>query len=337
MMRQAGRYLPEYRALRQKHSFLETCKTPELAAEVSLQPFRALGVDAVILFSDILILAEAMGVPIEIGDAGPIIQQTVRSGAQIDALKIFDPEAETDFTMAAIRRLVRELGPDVPVLGFAAAPWTLACYLIEGRNELGFPAAKAMRIAEPAALHRLLDKISRSTALYLRAQIAAGATAVQLFDTWAGDLTLAEYREFALGPTQRIIQELAAASDAPIILFTKASNHLLDAVAESGATVLSVGASVDLADLRQRFGTAFALQGNVDPNILLGPEPAIRDAARNAVAQTGGLGHILNLGHGVLPQTPVASARAFVEAGQSAPVRAANSELRDARPVARSV
>jgi uroporphyrinogen decarboxylase len=337
MMRQAGRYLPEYRALRQKHSFLETCKTPELAAEVSLQPFRALGVDAVILFSDILILAEAMGVPIEIGDAGPIIQQTVRSGAQIDALKIFDPEAETAFTMAAIRRLVRELGPDVPVLGFAAAPWTLACYLIEGRNELGFPAAKAMRIAEPAALHRLLDKISRSTALYLRAQIAAGATAVQLFDTWAGDLTLAEYREFALGPTQRIIQELAAAPDAPIILFTKASNHLLDAVAESGATVLSVGASVDLADLRQRFGTAFALQGNVDPNILLGPEPAIRDAARHAVAQTGGLGHILNLGHGVLPQTPVASARAFVEAGQSAPVRAANSELRDARPVARSV
>ncbi|MGB6431444.1 MAG: uroporphyrinogen decarboxylase, partial [Candidatus Acidiferrales bacterium] len=327
----------EYRALRQKHSFLETCKSPELAAEISLQPFRALDVDAVILFSDILILAEAMGVPIEIADAGPVIQQTVRTGSQIDALKLFDPETETGFTMSAIRRLVRELGPDVPVLGFAAAPWTLACYLIEGRNEPGFPAAKSMRIAEPSLLRQLLEKIARATALYLRAQIAAGATAVQLFDTWAGDLTLDEYREFALGPTQQIIQDVAAASRAPIILFTKASNHLLDAVAESCATVLSVGASVDLADLRRRFGTSIALQGNVDPNILLGPESAIRDAARQAVAKTGGVGHILNLGHGVLPLTPVAHARAFVQAGQSAPLRAGVAAVRDASPAARSV
>jgi uroporphyrinogen decarboxylase len=337
MMRQAGRFLPEYRALRQKHGFLETCKTPELAAEVSSQPFRVLGIDAVILFSDILILAEAMGVSIEIADAGPIIKQTVRTAEQIEALKPFDPEAETAFTMAAIRRLVRELGPDVPVLGFAAAPWTLACYLIEGRNEPGFPTARAMRLAEPALLRELLEKIASATALYLRAQIAAGATAVQLFDTWAGDLTLAEYREFALPPTQRIIQELSAASDAPIILFTKASNHLIDAVAESGATVLSVGASVDLADLRQRFGTSFALQGNVDPNLLLGPEPAIRDAARQAVTKTGGVGHILNLGHGVLPLTPVEHARAFVRAGQSAPVRDAIAAVRDANTAVRSV
>jgi len=323
MMRQAGRYLPEYRALRQKHGFLECCKTPDLAAEISLQPFRMLDVDAVILFSDILILAEAMGVPIEIADAGPIIKQTLRTDAQVEALKLFDPEIEAAFTMAAIRRLVRELGADVPVLGFAAAPWTLACYLIEGRNELGFPAANAMRTSEPALLRRLLDKIARATALYLRAQIAAGATAVQLFDTWAGDMTLADYREFALEPTQQIIRELSAASDAPVILFTKASNHLIDAVAESGATVLSVDARADLGDLRRRFGPSLALQGNVDPNILLGPEDAVRDAARQAVAKTGGIGHILNLGHGVLPQTPVAHARAFIEAGQSAPVRAA--------------
>jgi uroporphyrinogen decarboxylase len=323
MMRQAGRYIPEYRALRQKHGFLDCCKTPDLAAEISLQPFRVLDVDAVILFSDILILAEAMGVPIEIADAGPIIKQTLRTEPQIEALKPFDPESETAFTMAAIRRLVRELGSDVPVLGFAAAPWTLACYLIEGRNEPGFPAANAMRTAEPAMLRCLLDKIARATALYLRAQIAAGAAAVQLFDTWAGDLALAEYREFALPPTQRIIQELAAASGTPVILFTKSSNHLLDAVAESGATVLSVDARADLADLRRRFGASIALQGNVDPNILLGPEPAIRDAAQQAIAKTGGVGHILNLGHGVLPQTPVAHARAFVEAGQSAPLRAA--------------
>jgi uroporphyrinogen decarboxylase len=323
MMRQAGRFLPEYRALRQKHGFLESCKSPDLAAEISLQPFRELGVDAVILFSDILILAEAMGVPIEIADAGPIIKHTVRSAAQIEALKMFDPEVETAFTMNAIRRLVSELGPDVPVLGFAAAPWTLACYLIEGRNELGFPAAKAMRTGEPSLLRALLKKIARATALYLRAQIAAGATAVQLFDTWAGDLSETEYREFALEPTQSIIQELADASDAPVILFTKNSNHLLDAVADSGADVLSVGSSVDLGELRQRFGPSIALQGNVDPNILLGGEPAIRDAALEAVAKTGGIGHILNLGHGVLPQTPVEHARAFVQAGKSAPVRAA--------------
>jgi uroporphyrinogen decarboxylase len=323
MMRQAGRFLPEYRALRQRHSFLESCKTPELAADISLQPFRVLGVDAVILFSDILILAEAMGVPIEIADGGPIIKQTVRTGAEIEALKMFDPETETAFTMNAIRLLVRELGPDIPVLGFAAAPWTLACYLIEGRNESGFPSAKAMRTAEPSLLRALLKKIAHATATYLRAQIAAGATAVQLFDTWAGDLTETEYREFALEPTQWIIQELADDSDAPVILFTKASDHLLDAVFDAGADVLSVGSSADLGDLRQRFGPSIALQGNVDPNILLGPEDAIRDAALQAVAKTGGVGHILNLGHGVLPQTPVAHARAFVQAGQSAAVRAA--------------
>ena len=333
MMRQAGRFLPEYRALRQKHGFLEACKTPELAAEISLQPFRALDVDAVILFSDILIVAEAMGVPIEIADAGPIIRQPVRSGAQVHALKNFDPEDDTAFTMNAIRLLVSELGRDVPVLGFAAAPWTLACYLIEGRNEPGFPAARAMRASEPALMQRLLEKIARATAAYLRAQIAAGATAVQLFDTWAGDLTIAEYREFALPHTQWIAQELTAASDAPVILFTKNSSHLLDAVAQSGATVLSVDARADLAELRGRFGASIALQGNVDPNVLLGPEHAIGEAARGAVAKTGGVGHILNLGHGVLPQTPVENARAFVDAGKSAPVRAAVN----AAPAARSV
>jgi len=337
MMRQAGRFLPEYRTLRRKHTFLESCKTPELAAEISLQPFRALGVDAVILFSDILILAEAMGVPIEIADAGPIIKQTVRTESQINALHEFDPEADTAFSMAAIRLLVRELGPDVPVLGFAAAPWTLACYLLEGRNELGFPAAKAMRAHEPALLHALLDKIARATAPYLRAQIAAGATAVQLFDTWAGDLTLAEYREFALPATQRIISEVAAASDAPIILFTKASNHLIDAIAESGATVLSVDAHADLANLQRRFGTRIALQGNVDPNVLLEAARKIRGAVAHAIDATGGVGHILNLGHGVLPQTPVEHARAFVHAGQSARLPAAAHALHDAPPAARSV
>jgi len=319
MMRQAGRYLPEYRALRERHTFLETCKSPELAAEVSLQPFRALGVDAVIVFSDILIIAEAMGLPIEVGDAGPVIGETIGNLAQVDTLALFDPEVQTRFTCDAIRRLVRELGPDVPVIGFAAAPWTLACYLIEGRSKDGFPKAKAMIWREPALLRALLERIARATAIYLRAQIAAGATAIQLFDTWAGELSLADYRAFELPATQLLLAELNAGA-APTILYTKASGHLIEAVAATGASVLSVDWRADLAKLRAQFGSRIALQGNVDPCALLASAESIRGAVHAAVEATGGVGHILNLGHGILPQTPVENARAFIEAGQSASV-----------------
>jgi oxygen-independent coproporphyrinogen-3 oxidase len=319
MMRQAGRYLPEYRALREKHAFLEVAKTPELAAEVSLQPFRRLGVDAVIVFSDILIPAEAMGAPIELGDAGPVIQSPIRSSAQIAALSEFDPEIETRFFGDAIRLLCRTLGPDVPVLGFAAAPWTLACYLIQGCSSDGFPAAKAMLATEPELLRALLDKIARASARYLKAQIAAGAAAVQLFDTWAGELTASQYREFELPATQLLISELAA-GDTPVILFSKNSRHLLEDLAGTGANVLSVDWRVDLGEAQKILNSRVALQGNVDPAVLLTSEDAIAAAAHRAVAQTGGLGHILNLGHGILPVTPVENALAFVRAGQSAPV-----------------
>jgi oxygen-independent coproporphyrinogen-3 oxidase len=317
MMRQAGRYLPEYRALREKHAFLEVAKTPELAAEVSLQPFRRLGVDAVIVFSDILIPAEAMGAPIELGDAGPIIHSPIRSAAQIAALSEFDPEIETQFLGDAIRLLCRTLGPDVPVLGFAAAPWTLACYLIQGCSSDGFPAAKAMLAAEPELLRALLDKIARATARYLKAQIAAGAAAVQLFDTWAGELTASQYREFELPATQFLISELAA-GDTPVILFSKNSRHLLEDLAGTGANVLSVDWRVDLGEAQKILNSRVALQGNVDPAVLLTSEHAIAAAAYQAVEQTGGLGHILNLGHGILSGTPVENALAFVRAGQSA-------------------
>ncbi len=322
IMRQAGRYLPEYRAIRAKHKFLEVCKTPDLAAEVSLQPYRALGVDAVIVFSDILIPAEAMGLPIELTDAGPVIEEPVRSLAQVSALAEFDPEQETGFLTETIRRLVQELGPSVPVLGFSAAPWTLACYMIEGKGKEGFPSAKTMLYAEPELLRTLLERIARATAEYLRAQITAGAAAVQLFDTWVGELSLEQYREFELPATQLLI-EMIHAGDTPVILYTKASTHLLAAAAESGASVLSVDWRADLAALRERLGTRVALQGNVDPCVLLGPEASVRRAAREAIEKTGGAGHILNLGHGILPQTPVENARAFVAAGQGAPVAAA--------------
>src|SRR5579863_1719864 len=319
IMRQAGRYLPEYRAIRERHNFLEVCKTPELAIEVSLQPRRILGVDAVIVFSDILIPAGAMGLPFELSDRGPVIESPLRTAAQIRKLSTFDPEKETGFLMQAIRGLVRELGPTVPVLGFAAAPWTLACYMVEGHGKDGFPAAKTLLYSEPELFRELLERIARATAGYLRAQIAAGAAAVQLFDTWVGELTLEQYREFALPATQLLIDEIGA-GDTPVILYTKASSHLLTAAAKSGANVLSVDWRMDLAAARELVGPRIALQGNVDPCVLLGPAEGVRRAAREAVENTGGVGHILNLGHGILQQTPVENARAFVQAGQAAAV-----------------
>ena len=327
MMRQAGRYLPEYRALREKYSFLEVAKTPELAAEVSLQPFRRLGVDAVIVFSDILIPAEAMGAPIELGDAGPVISAPVRTAAQVDALVAFDPERETRFVGDAIRLLRSFLGADVPVLGFAAAPWTLACYLVQGGSREGFPAAKAMLRNEPRAFRKLLEKIARATAAYLEAQIAAGAAAVQLFDTWAGELDALAYRDFELPATQLLIHELAA-GDTPVILFSKASNHLLSSLLRTGANVLSVDWRMDLGELREKFGDRIAIQGNIDPSVLLTSPEAIAGAAHHAIRQTGSRGHILNLGHGILPETPVENALAFIRAGQSAPIENVSPESR---------
>ena len=325
MMRQAGRYLPEYRALREKYSFLEVAKTPELAAEVSLQPFRRLGVDAVIVFSDILIPAEAMGAAIELGDAGPVINSPVRTFAQVDALAVFDPERETRFVSDAIRLLCSSLAPDVPVLGFAAAPWTLACYLVQGGSREGFPAAKAMLWNEPQAFRKLLEKIARSTAAYLKAQIAAGAAAVQLFDTWAGELDGPTYRDFELPATQLLIEELAP-RETPVILFSKASNHLLTSLLRTGANVLSVDWRMDLAQLREKFGDRIAIQGNIDPSVLLASEEAIAASVHHAIRQTKGRGHILNLGHGILPDTPVENALAFIQAGQSAPVENYSAE-----------
>jgi uroporphyrinogen decarboxylase len=317
MMRQAGRYLPEYRALREKHSFLEVAKTPELATEVSLQPFRRLGVDAVIVFSDILIPAEAMGAGIELGDAGPVITSPVRTSADVEALADFDPERETRFVNDAIRLLCTSLGPDVPVLGFAAAPWTLACYLVQGGSREGFPAAKVMARNDPRAFRKLLEKIARATAGYLKAQIAAGAAAVQLFDTWAGELDAAAYRDFELPATQLLIEELAP-GETPVILFSKASNHLLNSLLRTGASVLSVDWRMDLARLREKFGDRIAIQGNIDPTVLLASQEAIEASVREAFQQTRGRGHILNLGHGILPETPVENALTFIRAGQSA-------------------
>lgn len=316
MMRQAGRYLPEYRALRQKHSFLEVCKTPELAVEVSLQPYRILDVDVVIVFSDILIPAEAMGMALELTDAGPVLPEPIRDERGVRRLREFDPEKETDFLTAAIRALCAEVGPSVPVIGFAAAPWTLACYLVDGQTKSGFAQTKQLMYSDPKLFSALLEVIARNTAQYLRAQIAAGASAVQLFDTWAGELSRAEYESFALPATQHTIEELNP-GNVPVILYTKASSHLSASASRSGASVLGVDWRVPLGQVRREIGKHIALQGNVDPCILLGPRDGIRNAVAEAIEQTGGAGHILNLGHGILPATPVENARLFIRAGQT--------------------
>lgn len=321
MMRQAGRYLPEYRAVREKHSFLKVCKTPELAVEVSLQPYRILGVDAVIVFSDILIPAEAMGLPLELTDAGPQLPRPVRQAADVRALVDFDPNRETRSLMDAISALRRELGPDVPVLGFAAAPWTLGCYMVDGQTKSGFAATKQLMYSDPQLFRDLLKKIANSTARYLLAQVEAGATAVQLFDTWAGELDRRDYEQYALPATQRVIEQLSDV-EAPIILYTKGTAHLLDLVAKAGADVLSWDWRVDLAEVRRKLGARTVVQGNVDPCLLLGPQDGIRDAVRDVIGKTGGVGHILNLGHGILPGTPVENARTFIESGQACPLPA---------------
>jgi len=321
IMRQAGRYLPEYRAVRKNYSFLEICKTPEVAAEVSLQPFRVLDVDAVIVFSDILIVAEAMGLPLDVPDSGPVLSNPVRDLTAVRRLRDFDPERDTRFVGDAIRAICKEVGADVPVIGFAAAPWTLACYMIEGQTRGDISRAKHMLRAEPETVRELLERIARTTARYLKLQIAAGAAVVQLFDTWAGELTRTEYDAFEL-PATRLLYELVGHPSVPKILYAKGSAHLLEGLGQTGAEVVSVDWRTDLAEARRTLGRKVALQGNVDPAILLGPEAAVRQAAQTAVEKTGGLGHILNLGHGILPATPVANAKAFVEAGKAARVPA---------------
>jgi len=316
MMRQAGRYLPEYREIRAKHSFLEVCKTPDLAVEVSLQPFRRLGVDAIIIFSDILIPAEAMGLPLELGDAGPNLPEPVRTEADVRKLHLFDPEIETGFLMEALRRTVKQAGPDVPVLGFAASPWTLACYMVEGRTKEGFASVKEFLYREPKVFHELLHKIARATILYLKAQIAAGVCAVQLFDTWCGELDLHDYAEFVLPAVKEIIAGLGAA--VPVIYYTKASHHLLPAIVRSGANVLSVDWRIPLAKVRELAGPHVAVQGNLDPAVLFAPAEKIRRATLELATEVGGHGHILNLGHGILPHTPVENAQLFIHTGQQA-------------------
>ncbi len=312
IMRQAGRYLPEYQAVRSKVSFLELCKTPELAAEVTIQPVDILGVDAAILFSDILIVVEAMGMPLHF-DEGPVLEAPITDQAGVDRLGVPDPEATMPFVTETIRILRRELEGRVPLIGFSGAPFTLASYMIEGGSSANFLKLKTLMFQQPAVWHALMDKVAAAVIEYLKAQIEAGAQAVQLFDSWGGTLSPRDYSEFALPYSRRVISELKGLG-VPIIHFVQGNPALLHLVASAGSDVVGVDWRIEIGEARKQIGRETAVQGNLDPCALFLPIEKIEERAAEIIKQAGPTGHIFNLGHGILPPTPVASARALVEA-----------------------
>ncbi len=320
MMRQAGRYLPEYRATRAKAgSFLKLCMNPELACEVTLQPLDRYRLDAAILFSDILTVPHAMklGLEFEAGE-GPKIARPVRSSVDIDNLPIPDPETDLRYVMDAVRTIRRELKGRVPLIGFAGSPWTVGTYVVEGGGSRNFEHIKGMMYGAPGELHRLLDKIAQATTLYLNAQIAAGAQAAMVFDTWGGALTPSDYREFSLRYMQRIVDGLTREADGrkvPVILFTKGGGQWLADMAATGCDALGVDWTTDLADARRAVEDKVALQGNLDPSVLYAPPAKIREQVARVLASYGkGHGHVFNLGHGIHPEVPPEHALAMVEA-----------------------
>jgi uroporphyrinogen decarboxylase len=313
-MRQAGRYMPEYRALRAKHSLLTLCRTPELAVEVTLQPVNALGVDAAILFSDLLLPLAPLGVPFDFqAGEGPVVESPLRSAADIARLRRFDPREELGMVLEAVRLVRRELDGRVPLIGFAGAPFTLASYAVEGGHSVSFAATKALMYGESAAWHRLAALLSDVVADHLRAQVEAGAQALQVFDSWVGALDEADYREFAL-PHVRALFDKLRGLDVPLIHFGVGTGHLLGAMREGGGDVIGVDWRTPLREAWSRVGDGVGLQGNLDPTVLLGPRERLLRRVDAVLDSAGGRpGHVFNLGHGILPPTPVEHVRAVVE------------------------
>ena len=323
IMRQAGRYLPEYRELRARHDFLALCRTPELAVEASLLPLRRFHLDAAILFSDILLPLEALGCELSFQPA-PRIAKPLRSSAEIEAL-IARPLAEVvGYVGEAMALLRRELSDRVPVIGFSGGPFTLAAYLTEGHgHDGGFTALRALRTADPVAFGSLLDKLAALVTEHLDLQIAAGAQAVQIFDSWAGLLSPGDFATYALPVVRRVIRGLRR-DNVPVIYFAPAADHLVELAATSGADVLGVCWRTPLGGARRRTGGRVALQGNLDPAALLAPPERVRERALDVLEGVGDEpGHIMNLGHGILPETPLASVEALVAAVAEREPRAA--------------
>lgn len=320
MMRQAGRYLPEYRATRARAgSFLDLCKNPELACEVTLQPLERFPLDAAILFSDILTIPDAMGLGLYFTEGeGPRFERPVRDEAAVRSLGVPDPEQDLGYVMDAVRTIRRELNGRVPLIGFSGSPWTLATYMVEGGGTKNFARTKGMMFDRPELMHRLLTAVADAVIAYLNAQVAAGAQAVMIFDTWGGVLTPRDYEDFSLTYMQRIIQGLVRESEqrtVPVILFTKGGGQWLERMSETGCDALGVDWTTNLADARLRVRDRVALQGNLDPCILYASPARIRQEVGRVLESYGrGPGHVFNLGHGIHPDVNPEHASALVEA-----------------------
>lgn len=320
MMRQAGRYLPEYRATRERAGdFMGLCTNPELACEVTLQPLERYPLDAAILFSDILTIPDAMGLGLyfETGE-GPRFRKSVNSVADVDQLPVVDPAKDLSYVTNAVSTIRRELNGRVPLIGFSGSPWTLATYMVEGGSSKDFRRTKAMLYDQPEVMHQLLEKLVESVTAYLNAQIQAGAQAVQIFDSWGGALSHSAYREFSLEPMRRIVAGLMREHEGrkvPVILFTKGGGQWLEAMADTGADCLGLDWTTHLGNARARVGDKVALQGNMDPAALYAKPERIRAEVKKILAEYGsGSGHVFNLGHGITPEVDPVHAGAFIDA-----------------------
>ncbi|HIE06881.1 MAG TPA: uroporphyrinogen decarboxylase [Desulfarculaceae bacterium] len=315
MMRQAGRYLPEYRELRKKYSFWEMCRTPELAVEVTLQPLRRMEIDAAILFSDILVPLVPMGAAIEFYEGkGPVVEKPIRSAADLASLKVIDANETVPFVMEAIRILRRELDGKVPLIGFSGAPFTLASYLVEGGGSKQYQHVKTLMYANPEVFHKLMDMISDTVISYLSAQIEAGAQVVQLFDSWVGCLGPLDYAEYVY-PYNRKIFDALEVYDVPKIHFANQASTLLDQVVAAGGDIIGLDWRQDLKKAWDLIGPNHGVQGNFEPIALFAPIPEIRKRVKRIIEQAENRnGHIFNLGHGILPTTPIDHAKAMIDA-----------------------
>ncbi|MCL6433493.1 MAG: uroporphyrinogen decarboxylase [Leptolyngbyaceae cyanobacterium HOT.MB2.61] len=321
MMRQAGRYMKVYRELRDRYpSFRERSENVDLAVEISLQPFRAFEPDGVILFSDILTPLPGIGIPFDIVESrGPVIDPPIRNLEQINQLHPLEPETSLPFIREILQTLRREVGNRATVLGFVGAPWTLAAYAIEGKSSKDYTLIKGMAFSQPEMLHQFLAKLADAIAIYVRYQIDSGAQVVQMFDSWAGQLSPQDYDTFALPYQQRVVKQVKATHpDTPLILYINGSAGILERMGQSGVDIVSVDWTVDMAEARRRLGATIGVQGNVDPCALFGSKEFIRDRILDTIRKAGGHRHILNLGHGILPNTPEENAAYFFEVGKQA-------------------
>ncbi|MBQ0116913.1 MAG: uroporphyrinogen decarboxylase [Flavobacterium sp.] len=313
MMRQAGRYLPEFRALRDKYDFFTRCKTPELASEITVQPIRIVKPDAAILFSDILVIPQAMGIDVELQDnIGPVLPNPIRSAADVDKVFIPNIQESLGYVMDAIKMTKEMLNDEVPLIGFAGSPWTIFCYAVEGKGSKSFDKAKAFCFQEPIAAHTLLQKITDTTILYLKEKVKTGVNAIQIFDSWGGMLAPQDYNEFSWRYIEQIVNALA--DETEVIVFGKGCWFALGDMAKSKASALGVDWTCSPRNARYLSGGNITLQGNFDPSRLLSPIPTIKKMVHEMIDEFGKDKYIVNLGHGILPNIPVDHAKAFIEA-----------------------